>query len=599
MGFPQLIPFGGSGGGGGGGGGTVNVGNCLFVDVVNGNDDSGRTGNLTQPYLTIATAISAAESGQTVFVYPGTYAGQITLADGVNLHFEEGVIITYIGDGPTITDAGQPVTCNISGKGSLQNAGPGTTMAAVILIASDSSTVYIDCHEIIMTSPGTNTGTVYTVNGINVGTAANGPGGSGAVHYIVAGIFSGNGLLQIACDHIVCTGCSAIVRTGNGKFFITVGDECMSSGTGVSTIVIGTGTTGDSSQREQPGWLTCKRIISDPSERVLSVEGNSFGMVMYLNADRIAGCVEDPAIFLGPFNVGGEIVLYVNWSFWTPIYNHDGSFATTTRDLCVLKSIGSFYGFDGTDIAAENVRLFDLAGGTSSVNSFIRVGRAYGLTSMVEEIRVAAGTNITMHIDRLECNNTNGSGQNGIVYNGGNLILSGMIEWLQGDTSANPIKLTASGLTLKNVKFLNHGQVPVAGAFSINTSNVDSDVPMPANGTTEVVPSVELMAAKLSTVSTPATGATITGSSYCFEELLEIEPSGTLATLTILLETADLLPFGAVKQISTSQILTSATVNPSTTGGNINGTAISASTLAANTSVAYKKTASKTWRRLY
>lgn len=103
---------------------------------------------------------------------------------------------------------------------------------------------------------------------------------------------------------------------------------------------------------------------------------------------------------------------------------------------------------------------------------------------------------------------------------------------------------------------------------------------------------------EFTTVSTPTTGSTLTGSATVGTELLEIEPAGTIAALTINLESADALPIGTVKQVAMSQIITALTINPSGAGGgSINGTAVTAGVV--NGSYAFKKTASKTWRRLY
>jgi hypothetical protein len=60
-------------------------GNVLRVDAVNGNDATATVGG--SPYLTIAAAVSAATSGKTIWVLPGTYTltSGITLPDGVCL----------------------------------------------------------------------------------------------------------------------------------------------------------------------------------------------------------------------------------------------------------------------------------------------------------------------------------------------------------------------------------------------------------------------------------------------------------------------------------------------------------------------------------
>jgi hypothetical protein len=63
--------------------GEIAPSNYLYV-AKSGNDTTG-DGSANLPYLTIAKAISAASSGTTIFVFPGTYTESITLVAGVNL----------------------------------------------------------------------------------------------------------------------------------------------------------------------------------------------------------------------------------------------------------------------------------------------------------------------------------------------------------------------------------------------------------------------------------------------------------------------------------------------------------------------------------
>jgi hypothetical protein len=60
-------------------------GNTLTVDAVFGNDVSGAADKYRAPFLTIASALSNASSGQTVFVRPGTYLEKLTMPSGVAL----------------------------------------------------------------------------------------------------------------------------------------------------------------------------------------------------------------------------------------------------------------------------------------------------------------------------------------------------------------------------------------------------------------------------------------------------------------------------------------------------------------------------------
>lgn len=94
--------------------------NCLFV-AKNGNDATALTERLDKPFLTLTAAKAAAVSGDTIFVYPGTYAESNLLKNGVNWHFYDGAIV-QITAAPSATasifnDNGSAVTSSISGRG--------------------------------------------------------------------------------------------------------------------------------------------------------------------------------------------------------------------------------------------------------------------------------------------------------------------------------------------------------------------------------------------------------------------------------------------------------------------------------------------------
>jgi hypothetical protein len=61
------------------------VGNTLIVDAVYGNNITAAADPTRYPFLTIASALSNASSGQTVFVRPGTYLEKVTMPTGVAL----------------------------------------------------------------------------------------------------------------------------------------------------------------------------------------------------------------------------------------------------------------------------------------------------------------------------------------------------------------------------------------------------------------------------------------------------------------------------------------------------------------------------------
>jgi hypothetical protein len=76
------------------GSGVVKPTNYIYVGK-NGNDTTG-DGSAGSPYLTISKAITVATSGTTIFIFPGTYAENITFKTGVNLTcgVQYGVYIT-------------------------------------------------------------------------------------------------------------------------------------------------------------------------------------------------------------------------------------------------------------------------------------------------------------------------------------------------------------------------------------------------------------------------------------------------------------------------------------------------------------------------
>ena len=63
--------------------GAVKPTNYIYVGK-NGNDSTG-DGSANLPYLTVQAAITAAASGTTIFIWPGSYSESLTLKAGVNL----------------------------------------------------------------------------------------------------------------------------------------------------------------------------------------------------------------------------------------------------------------------------------------------------------------------------------------------------------------------------------------------------------------------------------------------------------------------------------------------------------------------------------
>jgi hypothetical protein len=86
--------------------------NCLFVDLAAVAGVAER-GNINKPFSDLPTAITAASSGDTIFVFSCDETGfQTTLKDGVNIVFLGGDACKAFG----FTDNSVQVICSISGK---------------------------------------------------------------------------------------------------------------------------------------------------------------------------------------------------------------------------------------------------------------------------------------------------------------------------------------------------------------------------------------------------------------------------------------------------------------------------------------------------
>lgn len=82
-----------------------------FAVSKNGNDSTA-DGSLNFPYLTIQAAITAAMSGTTIFIYPGTYTENLTFKAGINLTTTT-IFSVYVTGNHTVNYSGTVVMENI------------------------------------------------------------------------------------------------------------------------------------------------------------------------------------------------------------------------------------------------------------------------------------------------------------------------------------------------------------------------------------------------------------------------------------------------------------------------------------------------------
>jgi hypothetical protein len=118
---------------------TTLTGRTVWVDSTYGNNTTAEKYNFIKPYLTLVAAMTAAVSGDTIVVRPGSYAmGTLTLKDGVNIHMINGVNITS----GSFTDNSVVVNCKITG-----NMDIASTSNNVFSITGNGSNVIIECDK--------------------------------------------------------------------------------------------------------------------------------------------------------------------------------------------------------------------------------------------------------------------------------------------------------------------------------------------------------------------------------------------------------------------------------------------------------------------
>lgn len=199
--------------------GTPNVllaGRLLVVDAVNGNDSSGTRGRLDRAYLTLAAAQAAASSGDTIIVYPGTYAVTTNLnVSGIKWLLIPGVTMNVTGGGVvppasqtinlgSIFDVNGPLAIDADGV----SIGDGGLTVDGGLSAEEYPFSLTDGGGAVIGGDGDGNATVDSTAVVNLGISANtiniGTGSNVSVN---------GGLIQTTNDSLAFFGATPIART--------------------------------------------------------------------------------------------------------------------------------------------------------------------------------------------------------------------------------------------------------------------------------------------------------------------------------------------------------------------------------------------------
>lgn len=96
-----------------------------------------------KPFASLSAAQTAASSGDTIIVEPGSYTGVSLGKNGVNWHFITGSEVTTTGTGSIWADGGNVMAYEVTGDGVFRHAG---TLAGQVVYLTAASTVTMRCR---------------------------------------------------------------------------------------------------------------------------------------------------------------------------------------------------------------------------------------------------------------------------------------------------------------------------------------------------------------------------------------------------------------------------------------------------------------------
>jgi hypothetical protein len=161
---------------------SPNLSKILFVDP-NGNDSTGTKGNMNLPYLTLEAAKSASTSGDTIYVFPGTYTVTTTATeglakDGISYYFSPKTIINKATTGDIFRADSFIYGFNVYGYGNFnKTTNTGSIFSSSNILVYGSVTAYgslvagsgYTTGLKTTTTNGSGTGAVVNVTSVNAG----------------------------------------------------------------------------------------------------------------------------------------------------------------------------------------------------------------------------------------------------------------------------------------------------------------------------------------------------------------------------------------------------------------------------------------------
>lgn len=180
---------------------TVLTGNTAYVDAVNGNDGTAVLGSFNKPYLTLGAAVTAATSGYTIVVRPGTYSNAAQLLkDGVDWYFMPNTIVSQTNaTGQAMFDdaGGNDAVCKITGYGNFVDTLGGE--GCVLKLADAATNVYFEAQDISVGNGNTDVG--ISIEGATVTINIKGTVWSSSYDAVIVS----SGTLNLVADKLLST----------------------------------------------------------------------------------------------------------------------------------------------------------------------------------------------------------------------------------------------------------------------------------------------------------------------------------------------------------------------------------------------------------
>ena len=448
---------------------SLTTNNVLYV-AKNGDDATGLADRLDKPFLTVQAAITAASSGDLVYVYPGTYNESIILKDGVNIYLTDGATILNNAL-KTVTDNNVAVTCIIDGYGQILNTTVGTGYAIDIRNASSDITIrakYVECTA-------TSGASLYIFNGTvryDVTKTYSKLGGSNQTVYVNAGTAYLKGEFISDLDYTVLISGATVylngtIRALNIGSFGNSGIHMAGNGyldfTGYSTSakLFGLEQSGGTSYIHDAVIESTNATVAADGSAISYYGGNLLEL-----SNVILKCANASAKSIETQGVNNKTLKVYTSSFATNVYD------TTAGKLNFT------FGKENLLISGTNI-----AHASLDTNSKVTLSQlAYNTPSNSQVISYNSGTNraewttvtggMSRSINNVSGNTTAGAAANTDYYYFVSAVATITLPTAVGNTNEYTIKRTGAGV----VTIDGNGSETIDGSLTINLNVANQSV---------------------------------------------------------------------------------------------------------------------------